>query len=164
MCKHHKTDPTAFSVASSFTSLSQRPYTPLGHKQFNVSSSGIKNRAKRVISFQAANRRAQKLFLLTSPPKPANYGLTRIIQPNLSEQVFLSCPLRDVTHTRQLIVRVGTFIYSLGNQQFDPLTPQGRNIHLSSISKYRNSVIYKNPARDRMHIENVNAVAVRLHH
>ena len=110
MCKHHKTDPTAFSVASSFTSLSQRPYTPLGHKQFNVSSSGIKNRAKRVISFQAANRRAQRLFLLTSPPKPANYGLTRIIQPNLSEHVLLSCPLRDVTHTRQLIVRVGTCI------------------------------------------------------
>ena len=55
-------------------------------------------------------------------------------------------------------------IYSSGNQQFDPVTPQGRNIHLSSISKYRNSVIYKNPARDRMHIENVNAVAVRLHH
>ena len=111
MCRHHtKTDPTVYPVAYSFTSLSQRPYTPLGHKQFNVSSSGIKNRAKRVISFQAANRRAQKLFLLTSPPKPANYGLTRIIQPNLSEQVFLSCPLRDVTHTRQLIVRVGTCI------------------------------------------------------
>ena len=111
MCKHHKTDPTAFSVASSFTSLSQRPYTPLGHKQLNVSSSCIqKNRAKRVISFQAANRRAQKLCLLTSLPKPANYGLTRIIQPNLSEQVFLSCPLRDVAHTRQLIVRFGTCI------------------------------------------------------
>ena len=55
-----KTDPTAFSVASSFTSLSQRPYTPLGHKQFNVSSSDIKNRAKRIVSFQVANRKAQK--------------------------------------------------------------------------------------------------------
>ena len=100
-----------YPVASSFTSLSQRPYTPLGHKQFNVSSSDIlKNRAKRVVSFQAANRRAQKLFLLTSPPKPADYGLTRITQPNLSEQVFFSCPLRDVTHTRQLIIRVGTCI------------------------------------------------------
>ena len=109
MCRHHKkTDPTAFSVASSFTSLSQRPYTPLGRKQFNVSSSDIKTRAKRIIYFQAVNRRAQKLFLLTSPPKPATYGLTRITQPNLSEQVLFSCPLRDVTYTRQLIVRVGT--------------------------------------------------------
>ena len=61
-----------------------------------------------------------------------------------------------------MMVMNDALIYSLGNQQFDPVTPQGRNIHLSSISKYRNSVIYKNPARDRMHIENVNAVAVRL--
>ena len=56
-----KTDPTAFSVASSFTSLSQRPYTPLGHRQFNVSSSDInKTELNGVISFQAANRKAQK--------------------------------------------------------------------------------------------------------
>ena len=109
MCKHHKTDPTAFCRFQLYLSQPTTLYTSRSQtvQRFKLPH---QNRAKRVISFQAANRRAQKLFLLTSPPKPANYGLTRIIQPNLSEQVFLSCHLRDVTHTRQLIVRVGTCI------------------------------------------------------